>query len=305
MSARSQARRIFYFCNPMLKGLCLLLICFSLSSLPVGAQDDGMEMALLSTLLQKGESDSIRMQANSRFKSLLKEYLVKHPLPETNLPDSLKTVSLLVAPDKSFRIASWIVPAVDLSRTYFYGLLQRFDKKKGTAVIYELSDVSDTLKNPQSTRLKEGAWYGAVYYHIEARKKSGKLYYTLLGWKGNNKTTTKKVVDVLWFSKDKIFFGFPHFKTGKTYQQRVIFEYTAAASMALRYEEKENLIVFDHLSVPSNIPSGEGNMAQFMGPDGTYDALEFKKGRWNLLRDIEIGTNWKPKKQVPKPPEEK
>ena len=256
------------------------------------------ELTVLATLVQKGETDSIRLQANSQFKSYLKEYLQQHAVAEKNLPDSLKSVSLLVAPDKTFRIVSWIVPSTDQSHTSFFGLLQRFDKKKGTSAVIELTDVSDTLRNPQSARLKEGAWYGTVYYELMARKKSGKQYYTLLGWKGNNKLTTKKVIDVIWFSNEKVFFGYSHFKMGKTYQQRVIFEYIATASMALRYEEKENLIVFDHLSVPSNIASGEGNMAQFMGPDGTYDALEFKKGRWNLLKDIEIGTNWKPKKQV-------
>jgi len=281
----------------------LLFLFFILACLSATAQDTGKEMVRLATLLQKGESDSIRLHANAAFKSLLKEYLEKNAAPEVNLPDSLKTISLLVAPDKTFRIASWIVPSTDQGHTSYFGFLQRFDKKKGTAILVELFDVSDTLQNPQSARLKENTWYGAVYYHIEARKKSGKLYYTLLGWKGNDRRTTKKVIDVLWFSKDKVFFGYPHFKMGKTYQQRVIFEYTASASMALRFEEKENLIVFDHLSVPSNIPGGEGNMAQFMGPDGTYDALEFKKGRWNLLKDIDIGTNWKPKKNVPKPPE--
>jgi hypothetical protein len=292
-----KARRIFYFTKTAVFRLpFFFVVLFLLMSSLAGAQHHEKELTGLATLIQKGATDSVRLQANSQFKSYLKEYLRQHAVPEKNLPDSLKSVSLLVAPDKTFRIVSWIVPSTDQSHTSFFGFLQRFDKKKGTSAVIELSDVSDTLQNPQSVRLKDGAWFGAVYYELVARKKSGKQYYTLLGWKGNNKLTTKKVIDVIWFSNDKVFFGYPHFKTGKTYQQRVIFEYTAAASMALRYEEKENLIVFDHLSVPSNIPSGEGNMAQFLGPDGTYDALEFKKGRWNLLKDIEIGTNWKPKK---------
>ena len=83
---------------------------------------------------------------------------------------------------------------------------------------------------------------------------------------------------------------------GKTYKSRLVFEFAAMATMSLRYEDKEHMIVFDHLSVPSNVPKGEGTLARYAGPDGTYDALQFKKGRWILLNDIDIGTDWKPKK---------
>ena len=121
------------------------------------------------------------------------------------------------------------------------------------------------------------------------------MYYTLLGWKGNDRLTTKKVIDILSFQNGIIQFGYPFFKTNKTYSHRLIFEFTSAASMMLSYDERKRMIVFDHLSSATNNAS-ENNPAQFEGPDGTYDALLFKSGKWNLQKDIEVGMKVKTKK---------
>jgi hypothetical protein len=253
----------------------------------------------LSRLIHSAPTDSSRKHANEELTKALLKNLDENPRAARTIPDSVLSVSFLVAPDESFRLLSWMVPAVDRSRFTYYGLLQRFDKKTGRDTIHTLHEASDTLSNPESAKLRDDAWIGCVWYDMIPRKKGGKMYYVLLGWKGRNTLTTQKVIDVLSFQSKKVQFGYPLFKTGKTYKNRVLFEYTASATMSLRYEEKKKMIVFDHLSVPSNVTTGEGNMAQFTGPDGTYDAYEFKKGRWNLLKDIDIGTDWKPKKVKP------
>jgi hypothetical protein len=279
--------------------IAIILICMLLPAVSP-AQNRDTSLRHLALTIQKAPSDSEREQANILFREKLREYLLKDATPSGTIPDSLTTISLLAAADKSFRIATWIVPATDLSYYKYFGLLQVFDKKTQKNTLTELHDVSDTLSKPQSIKLKDANWYGAVYYKIVPVKKSGKIYYTLLGWKGNDRRTTKKVIDVLAIQNGKIQFGLPIFKMGKTYQHRIIFEFTASASMSLRYEEKKDMIVYDHLSAPSNAPGGEGMAMQQLGPDGSYDALQFKGGRWNLLKDIDIGTDWKPKKAAAK-----
>lgn len=268
----------------------------------INAQSKPRTLRELSEIIQKGKSDSLRMEANHSFKVQLNEFLNTNASPNEDYPDSVTNLSVLTSPDKSFKLITWVVTSVDRNHFYYHGFLQQFDKKNKTNKIYQLTDVGDTLSNTGTAKLSDGLWYGCVYYKILQHKKSGKNIYTLLGWRGNNRQTTKKLIDVLSFNGDKIQFGYPVFKLNKKTQYRIIFEFTTEASMSLRYEEKQKLIVYDHLSIPTYTPFGEKSESNLLGPDGTYDALEFRKSRWNYLKDIDIGTNWKPKKSTTKEP---
>jgi hypothetical protein len=175
----------------------------------------------------------------------------------------------------------------------FYGCIQLTNRKTGDIRLIELSDSSYAIAHPENAKLSSGKWYGALYYRILMNKKDGKKYYTLLGWKGKDVMHTQKVIDVLHFSGDQILFGFPFFKTGNSYSNRLIFEFPAQAVMSLHYEENKKMIVYDHLGTTG----AAGSQAVIPGPTGSYDALKFKGGKWMLLKDIDMRTDWKPKKQ--------
>src|SRR5262249_47437368 len=153
--------------------------------------------------------------------------------------DSVTNVSRLSSPDNLFKIYTWTLPKVDMSDYKFFGFVQYYvtDKKKVKKLsVVRLNDASAMSENPQSMKLKPETWFGAVYYHILESKKGGKKYYTLLGWKGNDRTTTKKLIDVMYFTKDSLMLGYPLFKSEKGYINRVVFEYASEAVMSLHYE---------------------------------------------------------------------
>jgi hypothetical protein len=55
--------------------------------------------------------------------------------------------------------------------------------------------------------------------------------------------------------------------------------------MMLRYNERTEMIVMDHLSpIDPAYQDDRGNY----GPDFSHDALEFQKGKWVLLENIEL-----------------
>jgi len=247
----------------------------------------------LGNLIQRGSNDSVRISANRIFQDQLRN-LLRQPR-STNL-DSLKSISVVKSPDHSFTIITWQLPAYEGSYTFF-GFIQLVNKKTHEPVVIELIDSTSRMAKPEETRLQARNWFGAVYYKMLTNKKDGKYYYTLLGWKGNNPFTTQKVIDVLYFSGDKALFGFPLFKKDHVYKNRLIFEYPAQAVMSLRYEENKKMIVFDHLS------SGKKNQntSAINGPDGTYDALRFKNGHWEILEDIDVNTGFSPKAVKEKP----
>ena len=53
----------------------------------------------------------------------------------------------------------------------------------------------------------------------------------------------------------------------------------------LKFDENEKQIVFDHLSPKSPQFTGQ---YQYYGPDFSYDALEFKKGKWVYIKDVDV-----------------
>jgi hypothetical protein len=195
--------------------------------------------------------------------------------------DSLKSVKIVNSPDNRFRIISW--PVVNQDGSYrFYGTIQI--NTGGNLKMFPLDDYSPFIKHPEDTVTDNRKWFGAEYYKI-IPVFSPKLAYVLLGWKGNTIKSTKKVIEVLSFKDDIPVLGAAVFDgNGKT-RKRVVFEYTRQASMLLRYEPEQNMIVFDHLSPPA--PKLKDQSESF-GPDMSYNAYKLKNGRWVYLDNVDM-----------------
>jgi len=245
-------------------------------------------------IIQKDPSDSNRIEANKVFSGNLFNAL-QRPESFTQNFDSLKNVSVKKSNDDKLKIYTWTLAKSDASNYSFHGFLQ-FKTMKGELKIYPLCDSTSYILKPESERLKTDRWYGCIYYEIIPVKRSGKTYYTLLGWKAMNEKTSQKLIDVLYFDKDTPKFGYPLFKAENVFRNRMIYSFMARLSMVLRYESRKKLIVLDHLSASTDPKSNFES-----GPDGTYDAFKFRSGRWTLMKDIDIRSTWKPKKNVPKP----
>lgn len=249
--------------------------------------------------MQKSDSDSMRKVANDEFIKRLEAEL-KDPSSFQDNFDSLSNLSHQKAADESFKIYTWVLASPDLQHYRYYGYLQ-IKLKNGKFSIIQLRDSTSEIKKPETEKLKPERWLGAVYYSIVPIKKSGKTYYTLLGWKGKNRNETQKLIDILYIENGKARFGFPLIKTDDVFRNRMIFTYTSQASMVLRYEEKKKMIVFDHIS---GIKDGDREIlsGEASGPDGSYDGLKNKRGRWVFQKDVDVRSDWKPAKSLPKSP---
>ena len=195
--------------------------------------------------------------------------------------DSVKSISILKSPDGKFRIFSWPVKNDDGSYR-FYGAIQM--NTGGNLQLFPLEDDTPEIKNPEDSIFSNRKWFGAMYYKI-IPVEAAKPYYVLLGWKGNTYKTTKKVIDALSFKAGKpqlglgVFYG-----NGKT-RKRVVFQYTSNASMLLRFEAKDNLIVFDHLSPPDQKLAKQ---LDTYGPDLSYDGYRLKNGAWSYIKNLDM-----------------
>ena len=199
--------------------------------------------------------------------------------------DSLRRISVVKSPDNAFRLLSWFVPLDD--GTYrFFGTIQ-MATKDGTLKLYPLIDNTNGTADANLIGNSKN-WYGARYYEIIPVVASGKPpYYVLLGWKGNNTKTTRKVLEALSFNADGPVFGKPVFEDpkGSLVKNRVIFEYNKLNSMTLTMDHSVNMIVFDHLAPFSEDMVGN---FEYYASDLSFDAYKILNGKLKLVENVEL-----------------
>ena len=239
------------------------------------------------------KKENERFEANKRFLATWNE-IISNEKSFLYPFDSLVDISRLTAPDKSFRIITWNVFKNDGTQAYF-GFIQSnlgTTKKSGlfkktTTHEYKyfmLSDKSMGVKTPESYVSDNTKWFGMLYYELIPCDG----YYTLLGWDGNDKITTRKFINILTFKEDGTpVFGKDVFKFPGKYAKRVMFEYASEVSMSLKYHPNRHQLVFNHLAPKDPDAALEGQY-QYYGPDGSFDALTEKKGKWVYEADIDI-----------------
>jgi hypothetical protein len=246
--------------------------------------------------------DQEKLIANQKFTDFLRQALEMEGSFDFGF-DSLSFIGRLKSPDGAFRIFNWNIPFEDGTHKYFGFILVDQDqiegkkikkskmKNKNRYVLYDLTDQSDFIRNPELSVLNCDKWFGCLYYKIIHTTNKGKSYYTLFGWDGNTPLSWKKVIEVMTFGRDgqPVFGEEATFQVKKLTKRRVVFEFKAELVMTLKYEEKpKKRIVFDVL-VPE--VHGADGMPQFMVNSGAYDTYEWKKGKWVYVSDADIRNN--------------
>lgn len=211
------------------------------------------------------------------------ELLIQNPSTFDNDFADYQGLSTLISSDDKLKIVTWNVEDISGDH-YLYGVVGV--KNENIVRAFSLEDKSGEIPTPEYAVLKPEKWFGAVYYEIITEKLQGDVYYTLLGYNGNDAFSRIRVVDVVTLSNS----GRPRFGAlifddhGRT-KRRLIYEYSNKANMMLRYEERGDRIVMDHLAPLE--PMYEGDRSYY-GPDFSYDVLELKKGRWVLEKNVEL-----------------
>ena len=255
-------------------------------------------LKVMAQTIMNGENEQVKTGANEAFITTLKEVL-QYERSFTYPFDSLKTIEVKTSSDNRVKIYSWFLKKDNGTYQYF-GFVHYHNKSKKRYEIIALNDNSENIRRPENESLDNNNWYGALYYDIIYIKKKGRKYYTLLGWDGNNEVSTKKIIDVMYFSgREKIKFGASIFKEGKTTSKRFIIEYNATTTISVRYDKKEKRIVFEHL-IPMR-KDLEG-LHEYYVPDGTYNALQYTNGKWELKNDVAANnpTSKNPVREKPK-----
>jgi hypothetical protein len=196
--------------------------------------------------------------------------------------DRLKSLSILAPPDSSFRIFTWQLFVNDSTYRY-YGAIQMNSKE---LKLFPLIDRSDEMDNrPLHETMPPDKWYGALYYNLRQFDTKEETKYLLFGYDAYAFFEKRKIIEVLSFdAAGKPVFGAPVFDkpNAKVNDLRLMFEYSAEASVRVNWDEQYQMVLFDHL-IPWPSPFGRG-ITQV--PDGSYDGLKLEKGRWKFIDKV-------------------
>jgi len=254
------------------------------------------------------EHDFERLAINLEFKTYFEKVLQMEGSMEYPF-DSLTTISRIISPNGNFRIISWYVPLSDNQFEYFgYFQSKQSDQKYD---IYPLTDRASIIEDPLYETLDHEKWYGAYYTDLIHKRYRRKDYYVLLGWRADNAFTRKRIIEPLRvLGKGSPSFGRPIFRYEENRHRRVIFEYSAKATMTIRYESQpielgkrpKDMIIFDRLAPTQSFL--EGNYQFYVPETNIFDAFIFDAGKWEFLEEVDARNARRRQPTRPTPPAE-
>ncbi len=250
------------------------------------------ELLKLAKAIIEAPTSQERISRNSRFANELEQTLLGDSLFRNDF-DSVVNVSLLYDNSRSFRIATWYVPLFD-GTGVFHGFFQTPTTPKQNSRLIKLNDRTRQVEANLQRSLDPENWYGAYYYELIQVKWQGEDQFVLLGWKGDNPHTRKRVIEPLTITQEGPRFGKQVFQIGDHQPLRIVFEYSRQVSMSLsfkpNYRKPRNqvvpMIVFDRL-VPKH-QSLAGRHEHYVPEVNVFDGLEFARGVWKFVPDIDV-----------------
>lgn len=269
------------------------------------AHEDSLKRMMMRII--EPEHDFERLAINYEFKTYFEKVLQKEGSFDYPF-DSLVVISRIKAPDESFRIFSWYVPLQD-SKFEYFGFFQSHQSGGEGYQLFTLTDKAFELTDPQFETLDHENWYGAYYTDLIHKTHRRKDYYLLLGWRGDNPLTRKRVLEpIRVMGKGRPSFGNPMFRYENNRHRRIIFEYSAKASMVMRYESHvleqsrrpQDIIIFDRMAPSHSFLKGS---YQFYVPEtNIFDAFMFDEGKWIFVPDVDARNPQRRPPPRPAPP---
>lgn len=223
-----------------------------------------------------------KISGSYAFINTLKKVLKTQGSFKYSFPKLKEQISILNAPDKSFKIYNWEIIRGTVERRY-YGVVQM-----SNGDFIPLIDASDQIIRGGSDSVFVGnRWFGCLYYNIIQKEIAGQNVYFLLGWNANQMNSERKIIEPFGFnSKSQNIFGAPLFnynEKGKYgLSNRYILEYQKGAKVSMNYDKETDQIIFDHCESQIGDPAKKYTYI----PDGTYDGLRWDGQNWKVYQNI-------------------
>ncbi len=267
------------------KVLCLLLF-LGLSFQMMKGQNIPLNVSmnlekLFGRLLTVNE-DSVRITVNDSIMSIVDSY-VRSDTIFTHRFKNVRFLGQITSPDSIIKIVTWNLYLRNQPGRYYLYMVRKYPETSSRKV-YRLFAEYDSSAILTDTIYRDFNWYGALYYDIRPQVINGKACWVLLGIDYGNFNITRKVIEIISFDRDdNIQFGLKSFLSDEKIINRIVFEYSATATMTLRFEGDDS-VIFDHL-VPFSPELA--NKRQYYGPHYSNDAYVLENGLWKFKLNVD------------------
>lgn len=243
---------------------------------------------------------TVRDSLNQRFKSELRAFLGQEGVFQRDL-SRINNMMQLVGPKERFAVFTWQCPDADYKYTR-HGLIAV--ETRSEIKVIPLTDAMDELGDWTSVYGKPERWPGAIYYQMVPFP-DDKEKFLLLGF-APGEPLNQKIIEVLEIDKrGRVRFGAKVFRVEKWMDRilkkaplRLILKYNAKYSTSVRWNEKNEMVIMDHLAPPDVKMKG---LYIMYGPDFTYDGLYYEDDWWHLSEGVQFNTQ---QEVIIKPPSE-
>jgi hypothetical protein len=191
--------------------------------------------------------------------------------------DSLVYLGKIYSTDHQLRIYSWNYIS-DTGDYRFFSYFQFATKK-----LIQLVQNRPCYLPDENRIITANNWYGALYYNAIPINNNNQVQYILLGWSHLSESENFKIIDVLSVKDSTIEFGAPIFTADSRNKLRVAMPYSSAHSLALQYDSKRSLFIFNHLHE-------EGNKNNRIS-DETFSGYQLANGKLIYKDDVTFDHN--------------
>lgn len=247
----------------MIFGCCL---CTSFSATKI-SRDEILLKGLFGRLY-KAPSDSVRSILND---SICHQFstTLRNDSSFQYAFDSLAYLGKIYSTDHKLRIYSWNYIS-DAGDYRFFSYFQFATKQ-----LIQLVQNRPCYLPDENRIITANNWYGALYYNAIPINRGNQTQYILLGWSHLSESENFKIIDVLSVKDSTIEFGTPIFTADSKNKLRVTLPYSSAHSLALQYDAKRSLFIFNHLHEEGN-KSNRISDESFSGYQLVSDKLIYK-----------------------------
>jgi hypothetical protein len=270
----------------MFKKLSYLILSMWLSALSLSGQTDSLSVSFrlenLYDRLSKNFDDSFRIRINDSIQAIVESYVQSDTVFNHKF-GNIRYLGQITSPDSIIKIVTWNLVLSDQSGRYYCYIIRK-NQHSSKNKVYSLTSKYKPDLVKADTNYTSDQWYGALYYDIKPEFINGKNCWLLLGIDYGNPDITRKIIEILTFDKDDgLSFGMKVFESAGTLSYREVFEYSATATMTLRFSGDDS-IVFDHLVpfAPEMI-----NDRRYYGPQYTNDAYVPENGLWRFKLNVD------------------
>ena len=246
------------------------------------------ELLILLEKLRKSRDNSELEFNNLNFEEELKSILTYPGVLEYPF-DKLTTISTIKSPDGAFRVFNWNVENESQIHSHYCYVVRK--GRGGKNQVIKFKEDKFTLGPRPDGMLTPNRWYGGLYYKIVPIEVGRKTMYTMFAYNGGNRSSNKKILDVFWFKGKSLRIGYPIFQDERNDEElhrRIFFEFSEKASISMKYDERLNKIIFDHLVPEAGNLKG---MYEYYIPDMEFDAYFWENNFWNYQANIIVGNS--------------